>query len=517
MTTSLRQLAVCCVLMLFWLPGQAQDAQWFGLPLPYGLSDPHQPTLIIGDDVGPQPINFDPAMPRREKLQGEQIHTILERIVGFSRQSYQAGDRMWGRIAGYPGFLEVIQWAADEFSDAGIEQVSVDPVDDSQPLWIPLDWSVRLRGPGPDIALESAFPQRGSPTVAGTLEAPVVFVGSGAAADLAGREIAGHIAVVHNKPDPGLYHSRNSLDELVARRPAAIMVVVELPGNMQSIDACVRSVPEPQRIPCFFLGGADGQFLEAALNAVARDGADPLSMAIQLTTESIQSSAANAVAILPGSKVPGEIIVVNAHADGYFEAASDNGDGLAVLVALARHFAQPEFRPRRTLVFVAASGHHTINGARAFVEQHPDLIERTLFILNLEHIAQMNMQTSVSRPATGRAGYRELIADRVEFPQAVGITVHTPLLMQIFRDAARLSGKNINTAFDDFAPGDLGGYRNVGVPMAQLIYASPLYHTSGDVLATVTAPGLERAAHFFEYVIRKVDESSRQDILGIGN
>ena len=59
--------------------------------------------------------------------------------------------------------------------------------------------------------------------------------------------------------------------------------------------------------------------------------------------------------------------------------------------------------------------------------------------------------------------------------------------------------------FDDFAPGELGGYRGVDAPMAQLIYASPMYHTSGDVLATITEEGLERAALFFEYVISQVD------------
>ena len=65
----------------------------------------------------------------------------------------------------------------------------------------------------------------------------------------------------------------------------------------------------------------------------------------------------NTIGIVPGRR-DDEIVIVNAHADGWFDAAGDNGDGLAVLVALARHFAKPEHQPERTLLFVASGGHH---------------------------------------------------------------------------------------------------------------------------------------------------------------
>lgn len=500
-----QQTLVLLLTFVLLLPAATLAQDWFGLPLPEGLSDPFEPTIMIGEDSLPQPVSTGAGIVRHEALRGSAIRRVLTTIVEFSRESYRSGDRMWGRIAGYPSFHEVIAWSADELGRAGIEQVSVDLIESDQPIWVPLDWSVKMHGPGPDIELQSAFPQRESPSLTEPIRAPLVFVGTGAAAELAGRDIAGKIAVVHKKPDPGLYHSRTNLEDLLSRRPAAIMVVVELPGNMQAFDSCIRNVSQDDRVPCFYLGGQDGQFLEAALHAAARQGATEPEMSITLTTEDRVTTASNAVAILPGRSKPDEYIIVNAHADGYFEAASDNGDGLAVFIALARHFAQAQNRTERSLVFVASAGHHTINGARAFVEQHPDIIDQTVFILNLEHIAQMNMQTSVARPQADRAGYRDWVADRVEFPQAVGITPPTPFLANVFRDAALLTGKNINSVFDDFAPGELGGYRGVDAPMAQLIYASPIYHTSGDVLATITEEGLERAALFFEYVISEVD------------
>ena len=72
---------------------------------------------------------------------------------------------------------------------------------------------------------------------------------------------------------------------------------------------------------------------------------------------------------------PARPLCLNAHVDGWFDGAGDNADGLAVLMALARHFGRPEHRPDRTLVLVASAGHHTpgINGPRSFVAANPDL------------------------------------------------------------------------------------------------------------------------------------------------
>ena len=84
--------------------------------------------------------------------------------------------------------------------------------------------------------------------------------------------------------------------------------------------------------------------------------------------------------------------MLNAHVDGWFDGAGDNADGLAVLMALARHFAKPANRPERTLVFVASAGHHTpgINGPRSFVAANPELAKAAVMLVNIEHVAQRN-------------------------------------------------------------------------------------------------------------------------------
>ncbi len=64
-------------------------------------------------------------------------------------------------------------------------------------------------------------------------------------------------------------------------------------------------------------------------------------MSLSLQTEvRPDTTAANALALVRGNGRTDETIIINAHADGWFDGASDNGDGLAVFMALGRHFAR---------------------------------------------------------------------------------------------------------------------------------------------------------------------------------
>ena len=115
------------------------------------------------------------------------------------------------------------------------------------------------------------------------------------------------------------------------------------------------------------------------------------------------------------------MIILDAHVDAWFDGAGDNADGLAVLVALARHFAKPENRPERTLVFVASAGHHSpgMNGPRNFIAANPDLAKRAVMMVNIEHVAQRNFSPARS---TAADGYRLALADSGEAPIYAGIT-----------------------------------------------------------------------------------------------
>jgi Zn-dependent M28 family amino/carboxypeptidase len=247
------------------------------------------------------------------------------------------------------------------------------------------------------------------------------------------------------------------------------------------------------------------------MNAAAMAGTlDQLQMRLSLEAKVHRDlSGENVVAVIPGAS--DETIVLNAHIDAWYDGAGDNGDGLAVLVALARHFSRPEIQLQRTLVLVASAGHHTrgLNGPRAAVSLNPDLFDNSVLIFNLEHVAQRNFSPARSQ---FEDGYREYIADSGEAPIVAGITNQSPFLQQLFDRGVQRYGTNFVSGNSTMASGEGGGYRSAGVPLVTTMQAPPLYHTSGEVYEVVSTPGLERMARFMAWFVKQVDTASKTTI-----
>jgi hypothetical protein len=73
-----------------------------------------------------------------------------------------------------------------------------------------------------------------------------------------------------------------------------------------------------------------------------------------------------------GTKFPSEMYIIAAHMDGhgYNEAANDDGSGTALVMELARVFADPTVQTERSIRFALWNGEETgLNGAKAYVEQ----------------------------------------------------------------------------------------------------------------------------------------------------
>ena len=206
-----------------------------------------------------------------------------------------------------------------------------------------------------------------------------------------------------------------------------------------------------------------------------------------------------------------EVIVLNAHVDGWFDGAGDNGDGLAVLVALARHFGKPANKPQRTIAFVASAGHHTpgINGPRSFVAANPELAKRRSMFVNIEHVAQRNFSPART---TAPDGYRETVADSGEAPIAVGVTNNSPFLQELIDGGPARFGVNFISERSTFQSGETGGWAGLNVAKVSVMQAPPLYHTTGEVLDVISAPGLERITRFLAFLVSAVDKAPRERI-----
>lgn len=519
----MRAALLLCVFSLASL-AQAQspltDEPWFGISLPPGVSQTDS-AVSIGRR-GPAPAVVPPGEEQHVQLRGSRIARDLAEIVAFSQRSRESrelgGDQLWGRVSGFESGDATVRWAAQQLADAGIEQVRLQRFDQDADagLWLPEEWELRLMGDAAfgrgseDVVLETAMALAPSTIAGGELEAPVVYVGKGSAAELLHIDVAGKIALQHVTPQAHLVFERGSAVPaargLFERGALAVISLVDQPGNerVRDFSNCGG--------PCFNLGGRDSWFLNQVMNAAAEAGsAGRLRMKIRLRSR-IHSGldALNAIAVLPGNESE-EAIVINAHADAWFDGAGDNADGLAVLLALGRHFARPENRLSRTLALVVSAGHHTtgLNGPRNAVRMNPDIFDRALLIFNLEHVAQRNIA-----PARFlfEDGYRQYTADSGEAPIVAGISNRSPYLASLFTRGVTRYGTNFMSSESDMASGEGGGYRVADVPIVTTMQAPPLYHTSGEGVEMISVPGLERMARFMAFFIDEVDSAEADAI-----
>jgi hypothetical protein len=483
----------------------AQTTAWLGVAPPPALSLPPQLGVLADARFTAPSVTAPSGEASHTELEGARVLGWLEQIVGFSHASRARGELMWGRISGISGAEPTAEWVGERFREAGLAGVEVQryQADEGTTMWWPDHWEVRLLGDPAlgegtgDLVLASAVPVRGASIEGGSVTAPLVFAGdAGSFLDV---DVRGKIAVQRVKPASGAFGQRDAISEgsqeLVRRGAIGVLNYIDQPGNMHVRDfsGCGQ---------CFNVGGADGSFLrELSARAQSAGKVDHLRVRLFLAARNrVGLSAHNVVGTVRGDS--DEVVIVNAHLDGWYDAAGDNGDGLAVLVALARHFAKPENRPARTLVFVASGGHHStgLNGPAHFVRANEALARRAVLVLNLEHIAQFEVS-----PETFEV-------QRAEQPMGWGVTNMAPELLALTNRARDRYGFRLRPQYSTSVAGDLGGYAPLGVPRVQAIHAGPLYHTSGDVLQSISVEGLERAARFYAHWIDGVAKMPRADI-----
>ncbi len=487
----------------------APEPAWFGVPLPPGMGDTDRPVVDVSG-VTPPPA----AVPEGEatgfdELAGARIRQDVDTIVGFAQKSRARGDRVWGRVTGFPAAEETLAWVADQFRAAGLSGVEVQEYDADAPMWWADQWDARLLadpafGQGSeDVAIASAVPSSGSLIAGGPITAPLVDVGQ-VSDDLPGTDVEGKVAVQHLTPEGGAFSERGATvaraRELADRGAVAVLNLVEQTGNMHVRDfgGC--------GVPCFNVGTADGAFIDAVMQRAAAANAGDVRVWLELNASMRPGlKGHNTIGVVPA--MPGghddEIVIVNAHADGWYDGAGDNGDGTAVLLALARHFAQPEHRLARRLLFVSSGGHHSpgLNGPGHLVAMNPDLKGKVVLVVNLEHVAQLEIRRD---PAWH--------AEPVEQPMGFGVSNGAPFLNRLGHAGVERYGYNLRPDFATGVPGDLGGYAPLEVARVQAIHSGPMYHTSGDVPDTISVPGLERAARFWAYFVREAAAAPRSAI-----
>jgi Zn-dependent M28 family amino/carboxypeptidase len=231
----------------------------------------------------------------------------------------------------------------------------------------------------------------------------------------------------------------------------------------------------------------------------------------------------NVYGLIPGSS--DEYVMAIAHLDAFYDGANDNAGGLAALLAWARHFASREKPPGRNILLVATAGHHAGSpGTEHLIREHRDRLDRTVLVLNCEHLASRVMaRYSIFRATIGQRGEptaasvtvaEGLMPVNSENPRTVSISTWSPFLVDLMRDAISRYGLVVSMLTDNRLLGDSYPFALLArdVPVINFIEANYWYHTSADTIESLSPEGMERAVRAFTLIIDRVAEASTDDL-----
>jgi hypothetical protein len=500
------------------IPATAYTTEaWFGLDLPdkrEQRSDRHRAAYRT-PDFAPLSLRLPATEDPYTDIDGSEIHQYVADIIDITNAQRPAGEKFWGRIAGSAAEQATAEFLADKFRQFGLANVQTEPVIGKSQWW-PRDWSVSLvaspaYGAGTrDHHFKSAFPALHLGTGAlqvDELEAELIYVGLGQPVDLLNRDVAGKIVVVRAEflPDPFFQTARGHIEDIASAGAVGVIVIVDAPGNHQYALEEIGSL----HVPCFILGGDDGRFLEDVLAAVG--STDPPQMRMSMHSEIREAwEGKNVVGTLPGKT--DEYLIILAHLDGYFESANDNAGGLASLLALARYFAGAE-KLNRTLVFVGTSAHHEFSdGARAFIAAHPDILEKTTLVFNVEHPSSIKSYYRGPLALSRGTLPGQLIATTSQGERSVTISNGNKLLVSIYQEGIDRYGLVVGAMMERRPNGDAFDFFRAGKIVVQILDANLWFHSSGDRLETIHKNGLERATRLYAYLLDNIDQVSLDEL-----
>lgn len=96
----------------------------------------------------------------------------------------------------------------------------------------------------------------------------------------------------------------------------------------------------------------------------------------------------NTIAEIPGTEKPDEYVILSAHYDSWDggTGATDNGTGSVTMMEVARILKEVYPDPKRTiLVGLWGSEEQGLNGSRAFVEDHPEIVDNLQALFNQDN------------------------------------------------------------------------------------------------------------------------------------
>ena len=456
----------------------------------------------VRDDAYPR-LLLPAADQKYAKIDGLRMKSTVNEIVAISLQSRDDGNKYWGRIAGTKYEAMTKDFIEKKFRAYGLDDVHTQEFP-LPPQWIPTNWDYTFTSGGKSYTFQSVNPAVGSePTPPGGLDLDVVWVGTGTAADFAGRDVKGKAALIHSIPAPGSMGHSAAYNGAMARAfqngAAAIGVIYGISDNFAIWQGLGNAGLADARltVPAFFMGYQDGKVIREILGS-----GQPVRLKMKADIERRMGLKSMSIfGTLPG--VSGENIIVMAHMDGWYEAALDNASGLSTMLALAEYFSQtPKQQRRRSITFIGTAGHHTGSPGSRWLHEHRDTaLAKTVLAINCEHVS-----VSDTKYWNERLRKANVVAPRRWWVNG------SPKLLDIVLNSYATFGVGLIADMDPNASGEMGIMAR-DVPSIQIIRSPVTKHTDDDKAAWVPAAGLEASARAYARIIDQVNKLDRNDIV----
>ncbi len=325
------------------------------------------------------------------------------------------------RRIGTPEAHLIEDFIAHKFHDAGLENITKEPLKIT--LWNASNWKLIVSTGEKQIEMPCFYVLNSGFTGSTGITAPLVYVGKGKPKkfekiDVKGKIVVGDIEFptfpygMLTKAFDSYYVSdpNNEIDEnsktiltfarlnfppqSIGAKPnkesiywqavdhgavGIILILKDHPSNTNSHWGPYDGVMKP--IPGLYVGKYDGM----QLRKIARS--DNATGTIILEGEQNPGTAHNIYGILPGKS--DDMIMISTHHDSAFKGASEDGTGVAMVLAqLAAWSKIPRSERPRSILFLITAGHlYAGIGAETFArKQRNNLLKKVLVDVNLEHL-----------------------------------------------------------------------------------------------------------------------------------
>jgi hypothetical protein len=241
-------------------------------------------------------------------------------------------------------------------------------------------------------------------------------------------------------------------------------------------------------IPAVWVSAASARVLATLLDA------GPVTAVVSVRASRDEVETYNVIGELRGPT--DEWVVIGTHHDGPWASAVEDGTGIAMLLAQAQAWAAvPASERPHNLMFAAMAGHMVAGaGTAAFIADHPDLLERIVLELHLEHAA-----------AACEANGRDLVPTDAPEPRWWFTTQHDDLVdavhQAIVAEDLRRSFVLPPDVFGATPPTDGGYFHGAGVPLVNFLTAPMYLFDSADTIDKVHVPSLEPVSRAAAHIV----------------